>query len=295
MGGVEAWITVGDKVPAKEYAVDIDNETGVATCWISGEPGQTFAIRWRDISDPVACPVIDGYYSDPYVLQRDLSGFVMMDGYELGGRVLHARSHAPAIFSRIATSSTSCVPLTFSDLPRTAGIGEDWNTLGTISLDLHLVQIGEANRLHEGYSSYYRRSEAVPLSSATPFSSTEVTSLRKIATFIFKYRPLDVLQYHSIVPKSVVSSATAILPHLGEKRLASGDYSDTDSCHTESDEDCPSRVDGDTLSPTFIFPSSDSDSSQDFTQRARPKRHCRSPSYYGSQFHKAPPAKRIKL
>jgi len=102
----------------------------------------------------------------------------------------------------------------------------------------------------------------VPLSSATPFSSTEVTSLRKIATFIFKYRPLDVLQYHSIVPKSVVSSATAILPHLGEKRLASGDYSDTDSCHTESDEDCPSRVDGDTLSPTFIFPSSDSDSSQ---------------------------------
>ena len=40
MGGVEAWITVGDKVPAQEYAVDIDNETGVATCWISGEPGQ---------------------------------------------------------------------------------------------------------------------------------------------------------------------------------------------------------------------------------------------------------------
>src|SRR6266545_307645 len=83
---------------------------------------QTFAIRWRDISDPIACPVIDGYYNDPYVLQRDLSGFVMMDGYELGGRVLHARSHAPAIFSRIATSSTSCVPLTFSDLPRTGGM-----------------------------------------------------------------------------------------------------------------------------------------------------------------------------
>jgi hypothetical protein len=83
---------------------------------------QTFAIRWRDISDPVACPVIDGYYNDPYVLQRDLSGFVMMDGYELGGRVLHARSHAPAIFSRIATSPTSCVPLTFSSLPRSAGL-----------------------------------------------------------------------------------------------------------------------------------------------------------------------------
>lgn len=34
------WITAGDKIPVKEYAVDIDAEDGVATCWISGEPGQ---------------------------------------------------------------------------------------------------------------------------------------------------------------------------------------------------------------------------------------------------------------
>jgi hypothetical protein len=178
MTGVEVWITGEDKVPIKEYAVEIDEEDDVATCWITGEPGQVsflfscsqficsglstttrrkqrrdrepdqdlgtifasafsvpinvahggliffqpFAIRWRDISDPIACPVIDGYYSDPYVVQRDLSGFVMMDGYELGGRVLHARSHSPAIFSRIATSPTSCVPLTFSNLPRSAGM-----------------------------------------------------------------------------------------------------------------------------------------------------------------------------
>ena len=56
-------------------------------------------------------------------------------------------------------------------------------------LDIHQVQIGEA-RLHEGLSTYYRRDDASSLSSATPFSSTEVTSLGKIATFIFKYRPL---------------------------------------------------------------------------------------------------------
>jgi hypothetical protein len=69
------------------------------------------------------------------------------------------------------------------------GIGSDWKTLGTIMLDIHQVQIGEA-RLHEGLSSYYRRDEASSLSSATPFSSTEVTSLGKIATFVFKYRPM---------------------------------------------------------------------------------------------------------
>lgn len=294
MSGVEVWITVGDKVPVKEYAVEIDNEDCVATCWITGEPGEPFAIRWRDTSDPIACPVIDGYYSDPYVVQRDLSGFVMMDGYELGGRVLHARSHSSAIFSRIATSPTSCVPLTFSSLPRSAGIGDDWTTLGTISLDIHLVQIGEANRLHEGYSGYHRRNEAVPLSSATPFCSTEVTSLRKIATFIFKYRPLDVLRYHSIVPSSGPTPLGPIVQRSGEKRRAPDDEFDEDP-YTESDEDRQPEEDGERLTTTLMFASSDSDSSQDFTQRVRTRRQFRIPPYTEPQTQRPSPAKRIKL
>ena len=56
-------------------------------------------------------------------------------------------------------------------------------------LDIHQVQIGEA-KLHEGLTTYNRRNEASHMSSATPFSSTEVTSLGKIATFVFKYRPM---------------------------------------------------------------------------------------------------------
>lgn len=40
MSGVEVWITGGDKVPLEEYAVEIDDQDGVATCWITGEPGQ---------------------------------------------------------------------------------------------------------------------------------------------------------------------------------------------------------------------------------------------------------------
>lgn len=123
------------------------------------------------------------------------------------------------------------------------------------------MQIGEANRLHEGYSSYYRRNEAVPLSSATPFSSTEVTSLRKIATFIFKYRPLDVLQYHSIVPASEPTSIGAIVQHSGDKRPAPDDEYDED-LYAESDEDRQIGVDGGRLTTPLVFPSSDSDSSQ---------------------------------
>ncbi|PPQ74911.1 hypothetical protein CVT24_003021 [Panaeolus cyanescens] len=187
VGGIEAWITLDNKLELDQYDVEVDEANRTVTCWISGEPGQTFALRW--------CPIP----GTPASVQ-DMSGFAMMDGYELGGRVIRARTYAPAMFSRIATSPTSCLPLTFSTLPHTAGIGADWKTLGTISLDVHVVQVGEENQLHRGYSSYYRRDEGSPLSSATPFSSTEVTSIAKVATFIFKYRSLDVLRYHNVVP-----------------------------------------------------------------------------------------------
>ncbi len=112
--------------------------------------------------------------------------------------------------------------------------------------------------MHEGYSSYHRRNEAAPLSSSTPFSSTEVTSVGKIATFIFKYRPLEILQYHSIAPVTATSSLGSV-SHLGEKRSAPDDCSDSEPFSDESDDNRQSR---EMLSSSLIFASSDSDSSQ---------------------------------
>lgn len=40
MNGVQAWITVENKVQLVEYQVDLDLSSNTATCWISGEPGQ---------------------------------------------------------------------------------------------------------------------------------------------------------------------------------------------------------------------------------------------------------------
>ena len=101
-----------------------------------------------------------------------------MDGYELGGRVIKARTYAPAIFSRIATSPTSCLPLSFANLPRSAGqstfrspfffyenskstqgIGKDWKNMGTINMEINVVKVGEENRLKKGFSNYLKRSE----------------------------------------------------------------------------------------------------------------------------------------
>jgi hypothetical protein len=248
MNGVQAWITVENKVQLTEYGVDLDLSSNTATCWISGEPGQSLAIRWRELDD-----------------STDISGFVVMDGYELGGRVLQANSHASAMFSRIATSPTSCVPLTFSSLPRSAGIGSDWKTLGTIIVDIHQVQIGEA-RLHEGLTTYYRRNEASLLSSATPFSSTEVTSLGKIATFVFKYRPMDILRYHSIVPS--IYGMPADLHVIGNKRRAS---EIEDNINDEDEQD----------QAQFVYYNSDSSPESDC--KLRPRRPSRRSDSRGPQ------------
>jgi hypothetical protein len=40
VNGVQAWITVENKVQVQEYVPEVDEATGVATCWIGAEPGQ---------------------------------------------------------------------------------------------------------------------------------------------------------------------------------------------------------------------------------------------------------------
>lgn len=37
---MEAWITLENKKQVHEFQHEVDEESGVATCWISGEPGQ---------------------------------------------------------------------------------------------------------------------------------------------------------------------------------------------------------------------------------------------------------------
>lgn len=71
---------------------------------------------------------------------------------------------------------------------------------------------------------------------------------------------MDILRYHSIVPVTGPSSLALIVQRSGEKRPAPDDDSDEDPS-AESDEDRP-EVDGEHLTKTIVFSSSDSDSSQ---------------------------------
>jgi len=222
MNGIEAWITSDDKRPFPIYGVKKDHSSGYLSCWIPFEPGANFSIRWRDMEDML-----------------DISGFVTMDGCHYGGRLIRARSFAPAVFSRIPTSATQSRPLSFPFHPPNYQPRSPLG--GTIVLDIHMVASGET-RIHRGLSDYAAKraqfSSSEPLfTSLVPTSSTEVDSLGKVATFVFYYRTPNFLRAYGIAPidfDTVVRALSA--PHAGDKRSSAelGDESDDSSADEES-------------------------------------------------------------
>jgi hypothetical protein len=214
MNGIEAWISGDDKAGFPVYGVEKDEASGVVSCWIAYEPGMNFAIRWRDLDDMV-----------------DTGGFVSMNNFPYGGRLIRSKSYAPAVFSRIPTSPTHSRPLSFpihSPSHHTrAPMG------GVITLDVYMVSSG-ATKVHEGLSDYAAQrlsccSQGPLLASLLPSSSTEVVSLGKVATFNFRYRTVNFLRAYGLAPIPHCQQAIKSHPQLGEKRSA-------DSLHEDEEE-----------------------------------------------------------
>lgn len=135
---------------------------------------------------------------------------------------------------------------------------------GTITLDIHVVASGET-RIHEGLSDLAAQrlsccSQAPLMASLIPSSSTEVASLGKIATFIFRYRTIsasspvspthssrsniihsaDFLRAYGLAPVERQPFTLAFrTPHVGDKRSVSSLDSDPDD---EDDASSPNSV-----------------------------------------------------
>ncbi|TEB33415.1 hypothetical protein FA13DRAFT_1789871 [Coprinellus micaceus] len=225
MNGVEAWISDEGKAPLPVYGVEKDATTGVMSCWIAYDPGMNFAIRWRDLDSSV-----------------DIGGFVTIDGVQYGGRLIKSKSYAPAVFSRIQTSSMYSRPLSF---PHHSPAHHVRTPLGgTITLDIHVVSSGDT-RIHEGLSDLAAQrlcccSQTPLMASLIPSSSTEVASLGKIATFIFRYRTINFLRAYGLAP--VERPAYAVVfrtPQIGDKRSASSLDSEPDD---EDDASSPNSM-----------------------------------------------------
>ncbi|THU88020.1 hypothetical protein K435DRAFT_969657 [Dendrothele bispora CBS 962.96] len=204
LNGFQAWITIEGEV-VQEYGQEIFATENQATCWIPSELGKEFQIHWKDHS-----------YSVP------TTGRVGVDGTLHGGKLIYEGS-APRFTTRkrgFRESSTRLFPFVFSKLGSTGTYLDNIKGLGEISLTIWRVRLiekletykqprsspVEKNVVHEtmkkgidhraGLSSSYIYRPGIPQIAVEPYGEP-------VVQFCFRYRPLDVLQAKSIMPRTI--------------------------------------------------------------------------------------------
>ncbi|PFH48367.1 hypothetical protein AMATHDRAFT_5861 [Amanita thiersii Skay4041] len=225
-GSFDVKITVDDAA-LPEYDLNINVNERIVSCWIPSETGKPFTVRWKNLS-PVT----------------DTVGLVYLDGKCTGSKSSEKGRRDKVERSYIRISQDMVRPYTFSTLTLTdddAHLDNPVNDLGEIRLVLSRCVIlppypitgsqSDAERhnwrdidrsgpvVHErskkglvhqaGFGDQYSR----PAHSISVLDRYE-----DLVTFVFKYRPLDVLQAHGIVPKPPSPKRKA--KSTGQKRKA---------------------------------------------------------------------------
>ncbi|KAJ7882295.1 hypothetical protein B0H13DRAFT_2048339 [Mycena leptocephala] len=208
LGQFSAVITV-DGLPLSEYAVEYSADGTEATCWIASENDKRFCVKLKDTD------------TSP---RRTISGRISVDGIKCGGQHLAARAgHRVATSSRdsVSTSANTRRPLTFGkqvltddDAYLNAAISPE---LGTIKAVCDLVRPRHGrgttrrnwHRPQETHGIMHERSKKAMGHSVQfgpefhrqnlPFQKASQT-IRTLATFTFKYRPIELLRAEGIAP-----------------------------------------------------------------------------------------------
>jgi len=237
--GFLAAITVEDVV-AQQFAAETSADGRTCTCWIASEAGKGFSIQWTDI-----------------LLRHPSSGRVEVDGIECGGKVIEPGVNHTARRSTVTTSTNAKRQLKFGTLELTDDDAfMDATTserIGEIVLKIRKVQIRghavskhayafpETGKVHE--RSKKASNHRVNLGKEIKCTERKVTRVRHseqvLATFIFKYRPLDVLQAREIAPRAVplrLNSAAS------SRTMRSTDREDVIQISDSSDDERPTRT-----------------------------------------------------
>ncbi|KAF5349802.1 hypothetical protein D9758_010205 [Tetrapyrgos nigripes] len=193
LGKFSSWITIGG-VPLQEY--DITTKGLETTCWIPSEAGKSFAV----------------HYESKRQLPTGIE--IFLDGKR--GRSKNLRKAWKDSVDGILTSSTSIKPFLFSRLDLTdddAFLSASYQQIGEIKVEFWDVlevrgrsefknsRFSEPGKVHErskkaiGHQISLAEEQSCVLQT---FSSSKRITL--LATMIFRYRPLDVLQANGIAP-----------------------------------------------------------------------------------------------
>ncbi|KAF8124500.1 hypothetical protein K438DRAFT_1043054 [Mycena galopus ATCC 62051] len=219
LGPLSAFVTV-DGVPLAEYAIEYSADGLEATCWIPSQTEKNFCIQMMDTD---ASP------------NRLVSGRITVDGLKCGGLclVVPRRSKSRnAVASRhsVSTSPSTRRPLRFTKQILTDDDAYLNTTIspkqGTIEVVFNLVKRQPANRprttwfkpdeprmLHErskkalGHSVQFGPEFHRTQSKYRAYNTKIIKCLAKL---IFRYRPIELLQAGSFVPRERVMAPTGV-------------------------------------------------------------------------------------
>ncbi|KAF8193209.1 hypothetical protein K438DRAFT_2017799 [Mycena galopus ATCC 62051] len=202
-------------VKLSEYSVQYSPDGKEVTCWVPSEDGKQFRVEWTNTRSSAS---------------RIISGLLSVDGISCGGkRMRHQHSGiSKAARDSVASSATTRRQLMFGK--QTLTDNDDYLNapvsphLGTISLDLRRVKdlgTSEICRNKDTYTTnmlHERSKKAVGHSvqfggDMRSYRNTKRGSVivEELVNFVFKYRPIELLQAQGIAPPAQ-RQERAVLP-----------------------------------------------------------------------------------
>ncbi|KAF7374312.1 hypothetical protein MSAN_00314600 [Mycena sanguinolenta] len=227
LGDLHVWVSVDD-VELSEFAVEYSADEKEGSCWIPSECDKKFSVNWKHTN------------SSP---RHTVNAMVSVDGIRCGSNDMICRDRkrphiASGCRTSVATSAYTRRPLLFGRQELTdddellnAAISPEF---GSIKVEVRHVREVHSHRSHrrpvwhgqdrsfETPVLHERSKKAIGHSvqfgaefQAVNTKANQIEVVRELATFVFKYRPIELLRAQGIAPPLVrpapaVSSAEVV-------------------------------------------------------------------------------------
>ncbi|KAF9260073.1 hypothetical protein L218DRAFT_1079593 [Marasmius fiardii PR-910] len=194
------WISIQGK-PCKEYRVEESQGKKTATCWVASEEGKDYEVNWKATSSSTA--------------QGPVCARIQIDGRKCGGQYIRFGPRAKTM-SGMTTGPTARrrfsfepVKTTDEDLFVTAHASPEMSEIRITIRRTMLHEASLAKTVSAPAEQIFHEVSKKGMNHRTSFKSelTEPTRVTRaedygepLATFYFRYRPLEILQADGIAP-----------------------------------------------------------------------------------------------
>ncbi|KAF9001567.1 hypothetical protein BDQ17DRAFT_1426518 [Cyathus striatus] len=200
--GFKAWLSTENDEALPEFGLHTSLEKREIQCWIPSEAGKRFKVCWQKVD----------------ALTVDATcGFVKVDGTGVGGLIAYRNEFLPMVKDSVRTSESTYrhflfSPLQLSDDDLFLNTSSAQN-LGEIELSVWEVLVGNDTPIldfpvsaktivHEKSKKGLAHSIGFgpELTLKTKIAQKHIDAIKVLVTFVFKYRPFDILRANGIVP-----------------------------------------------------------------------------------------------